>query len=90
MVKVNQYKRAIDLYYEDVGGEDRSKTDLPLESVRLFDWLGENPGAVATLDVLLNREFPNGADRTEYHYFFRDKWEKIAKETGCPKEELES
>ena len=89
MVKVNQYRRAIDLYYEDVGEEDRTKTDLPLESIQLFDWLGEHPGAVATLDFLLNREFPNGADRDEYHYFFRDEWERIAKAVGCPESELQ-
>lgn len=88
MVKLNTYERGIDLYYEAVGKENRSKTDLPLESVRLFDWIGENPGACATLDFLLNREFPCGADRIEYHHFFRDKWDRIAKEVGCSESEL--
>lgn len=84
MVKVNTYERGIDLYYEAVGKEDRSKTDLPLESVRLFDWLEEDPGRCESLEYLLNTEFPNGADEDEYHNFFRDEWRKIVEITNCP------
>lgn len=88
MVRIFQYKRAIDLFGEFIEADRDGGHEFPKESYYLYEWLGEDAGRCESLDFLVNGEFPQGTDEDEYRDFFRDEWKKIAEECRCPEHYL--
>jgi hypothetical protein len=74
-VQIHEYKSAIDFLYDDVLCDGKWSQELS----DLYDWIVER-GKDNELDFILNREFPNGADKDEMQDFIVTERKRIERE----------
>lgn len=80
MVKIDTFKRGIDLFYDIFVMNDYELWNKKPKLVRLYQDIMQR-GKEECLDFYLNHEFPNGTDIDEYREFFLKNYKEIKDET---------